>query len=100
MLVLGNGNGSLLPQDVSQRSERQSRRARVKTGTDVLPLSSPSNPQKVPLNHLASIWIGLEHNGEEILITPGVTGGSRLCAEQCGDKSAYERRTPVQFNKC
>lgn len=100
MLVLGNGNGSLLPQNVRQGSERQNRRVRVKTGTDILPLSSPNKPQKVSINDLASIWISLEHNGEEILITPGVTRGSQLCAEQCGDKSAYERWTPVQFNKC
>lgn len=74
MLVLGNGDGSLLPQNVRQGSERQSRRVRGKTGTDVLPLSSPNKPQKVFLNDLASIWISLEHNGEEILITPESRG--------------------------
>lgn len=77
VLVLGNGDGSLLPQNVSQGSERQSRRVRVKTGTDVLPLSSPNKPQMGFLNDLAPIWISPEHNGEEILITPRVTGGSQ-----------------------
>lgn len=80
-------------------SALKDRGAGVKTGTDVLPLSSPNKAPKGLLNDLAPIWISLEHDGEEILITPAVTRGSQLCAEQRRDKSAYECWTPVQFNK-
>lgn len=47
----------------------------MRTGTDVLPLSSPSRAPKGLLNDLAPIWISSEHDGEQILITPAVTRG-------------------------
>lgn len=47
----------------------------MRTGTDVLPLSSPNKAPKGLLNDLAPIWISSEHDGEQILITPAVTRG-------------------------